>query len=225
MTTGTHHLPRPKSYDDAAREFANAIAQPQVARNYFAAGMIVTSLLSMGLLVLNFRTQALQRERIVVRIDDVGRAQALGYSSLQYKPQAPEIKYFLTQFVHDYYGRKRATVRENFERSMAFLNSSLAAARMDDERKTKAIEKFLVGDADEIDIQVSNIVLADLRKPPYIGQIDAEKIFRGRDGSELKREKYVESITFSFTDQVPNALIPVNPLGLMVTYLREDQAF
>jgi type IV secretion system protein VirB5 len=182
-------------------------------------------LLSVGLLVLNFRTQALQRERIVVRIDDVGRAQALGYSSLQYKPQAPEIKYFLTQFVHDYYGRKRATVRDDFERSMAFLNSSLAAARMDEERKTKAIEKFLVGDADEIEVQVNNIVLADLRKPPYIGQIDAQKIFRGRDGAELKREKYVESITFSFTDQVPNALIPVNPLGLMVTYLREDQAF
>jgi type IV secretion system protein VirB5 len=225
MATGTHHLPRPKSYEDAAREFAHAIAQPQIARNYLAAGMIVTSLLSVGLLVLNFRTQAQQRERIVVRIDDVGRAQALGYSNLQYKPQAPEIKYFLTQFVHDYYGRKRATAREDFERSMAFLNSSLAAARMDEERKTKAIEKFLVGDADEIEIQVSNIVLADLRKPPYIAQIDVQKIFRGRDGSELKREKYVESITFSFTDQVPNALIPVNPLGLMVTYLREDQAF
>jgi type IV secretion system protein VirB5 len=225
MATGTHHLPRPKSYEDAAREFAHSIAQPQIARNYLAAGMIATSLLSLGLLILNFRTQSLQRERIVVRIDDVGRAQALGYSSLQYKPQAPEIKYFLTQFVHDYYGRKRATVREDFERSMAFLNSSLAAARMDEERKTKAIEKFLVGDADEIEVQVSNIVLADLRKPPYIGQIDVQKIFRGRDGSELKREKYVESITFSFTEQVPNALIPVNPLGLMVTYLREDQAF
>src|SRR5262249_45591711 len=124
MATGTHHLPRPKSYDDAAREFANAVAQPQVARNYFAAGMLATSLLSFGLLVLNFLPQALQRQRFVFRIDGVGRAQALGYSSLQYKPQAPEIKYFLTQFVHDYYGRKRATVREDFERSMAFLNSS-----------------------------------------------------------------------------------------------------
>jgi hypothetical protein len=26
-------------------------------------------------------------------------------------------------------------------------------------------------------------------------------------------------------DHVPNALIPVNPLGLTITYFREDQAF
>jgi len=26
-------------------------------------------------------------------------------------------------------------------------------------------------------------------------------------------------------DKVPHALIPVNPLGLTITYLREDQAF
>jgi type IV secretion system protein VirB5 len=225
MTTGTHHLPRPKTYEDAAHQFARVMAQPLVTRNYLAAGMIATSLLSIGLLVLNFRTQAQQRERIVVRIDEVGRAQALGYSSLEYHPQAPEIKYFLTQFVHDYYGRNRATVRVDFQRSMAFLSSPLAAPRMDEERKNKAIEKFLVGDTEEVQIQVINIVLTELRKPPYLAQVDIEKVFRGADESELRREKYVDGITFTFTSQVPNALIPINPLGLMVTYLREDQAF
>jgi type IV secretory pathway component VirB8 len=67
--------------------------------------------------------------------------------------------------------------------------------------------------------------LTELRKPPYLAQVDIEKVFRGADGSELRREKYVDSITFTFTSQVPNALIPINPLGLMVTYLREGQAF
>jgi hypothetical protein len=28
-----------------------------------------------------------------------------------------------------------------------------------------------------------------------------------------------------FKDQVPNQLIPFNPLGLTITYFREDQAF
>jgi type IV secretion system protein VirB5 len=201
------------------------VAQPQIMRNYFAAGMLATSLLSIGLLVLNFRTQAQQRERLVVRIDDVGRAQAVGYSTLEYKPQVAEIKYFLTQFIHDYYSRDRATVRDNFARCMAFLSAPLAASRMDSERKSKAIEKYLVGDSDDVQVQVNNIVLTDLRKAPYVAQVDIEKIYRGRDGAELRREKYVESVTFSFTTEVPNALIPVNPLGLMITYLREDQAF
>ena len=225
MVVRTQHLPRPKSYEDAAQGFARVMAQPRMMRNYFAAGMLATSLLSVGLLALNFRTQALQRERLVVRIDDVGRAQAVGYSSLEYKPQSAEIKYFLTQFVHDYYGRDRATVRDTFTRSMAFLSSPLAAARMEVEHKSKAIEKYLVGDSDDVQIQVNNIVLTDLRKAPYVAQVDIEKVFRSREGAELRREKYVESVTFSFTTEVPNALIPVNPLGLMITYLREDQAF
>jgi type IV secretion system protein VirB5 len=225
MTSGTHLLPRPKSYEDAAEGFAAAIVQPRITNNYLRVALVCSLALSVGLVGLNFRTQSLQRERIVVRIDEVGRAQALGFSSLEYKPQAPEIKYFLTQFVHDYYGRNRATVRDDFQRSMSFLSSTLATVRMDEERKTKAIEKYLIGDADDVQIQVNNIVLADLRKPPYVAQIDIEKVYRGRDGSEMKREKYVESVTFSFANEVPNAMIPVNPLGLMVTYLREDQAF
>jgi type IV secretion system protein VirB5 len=225
MTSGTHLLPRPKTYEDAAEGFAAAIVQPRITNNYLRVALVCSLALSVGLVGLNFRTQSLQRERIVVRIDEVGRAQALGFSSLEYKPQAPEIKYFLTQFVHDYYGRNRATVRDDFQRSMSFLSSTLATVRMEEERKTKAIEKYLIGDADDVQIQVNNIVLADLRKPPYVAQIDIEKLYRGRDGSEMKREKYVESVTFSFTNEVPNSMIPVNPLGLMVTYLREDQAF
>lgn len=225
MASGTHLLPRPKTYEDAAERFAAAIVQPRIMNNHLRIALVGSLALSMGLLALNFRTQSLQRERLVVRIDEVGRAQAVGFSSFEYKPQAPEIKYFLTQFVHDYYGRNRASVRDDFQRSMSFLSSSLASARMDEERRTKAIEHYLIGEADDIQIQVNNIVLADLRKAPYVAQIDIEKVYRSRDGSELRREKYIESVTFSFANEVPNALIPVNPLGLMVTYLREDQAF
>jgi type IV secretion system protein VirB5 len=221
----THLLPRPKTYEDSAERFADSIVQPRITTNYLRVAMVCSILLSIGLLVLNFRTQAQQRERLVVRIDEVGRAQAVGFSSLEYKPQAPEIKYFLTQFVHEYYGRNRATVRDDFARSMDFLSAPLASARMEEERRTKAIEHFLLGDSDDVQIQVNNIVLTDLRKAPYVAQIDIDKIYRMRDGSEMKREKYVESVTFSFTNEVPNALIPINPLGLMVTYLREDQAF
>ena len=225
MASGTHLLPRPKTYEDAAGSFAAAIVQPRVTNQYLRVALVFSLALSVGLLALNFRTQAQQRDRIVVRIDEVGRAQALGVTGLDYKPQAPEIKYFLTQFVHDYYGRNRATVREDFGRSMSFLSRPLAESRMDEERRTKAIEKYLIGDADDVRIQVNNIVLADLRKAPYIAQVDIEKIYHGRDGSELRREKYIESVTFTFTTEVPNSMIPVNPLGLMVTYLREDQAF
>ena len=42
---------------------------------------------------------------------------------------------------------------------------------------------------------------------------------------ERARETHVARITFVLRDQVPNALIPINPLGLTITYFRVDQAF
>ena len=63
--------------------------------------------------------------------------------------------------------------------------------------------------------------------PPYRATVDFEKVYLDRPDHELKprREKYVGSIVFSIRDMVPNNLIPINPLGIMINYFREDQAF
>ena len=57
---------------------------------------------------------------LVVRIDEIGRAQAVTYDSLSYRPtgQAPELKYFLVQFVTKHYGRMRATVKAQYAESL-----------------------------------------------------------------------------------------------------------
>ena len=146
--------------------------------------------------------------------------------SMEYKPQAPEIKYFLTQFVHDYYSRNRATVRDDFARALFFLDSRLASARMEQNRKTKELENFIVGANEEIEVNVQNIVLQDLRTPPFRATVDFEKRYlSGRDRTEIRREKYVASFQFLFKDNVSNNMIPVNPLGLTITYFRDDQSF
>ena len=42
---------------------------------------------------------------------------------------------------------------------------------------------------------------------------------------ELKRDLYTANFVFLFKSRVPNELIPINPLGLTITYFREDEAF
>ena len=91
-------------------------------------------------------------------------------------------------------------------------------------KKTNAIETFLAGSSEEIDVQVNNVSIEDLRTPPYKATVDFERIYRSL-GQETKREKYVANLVFVVKDKVPNAMIPVNPLGLTITYFREDQAF
>ena len=45
------------------------------------------------------------------------------------------------------------------------------------------------------------------------------------DEVENKRETFVAQLTFALKDQIPNAMVLVNPLGLTITYFRVDQAF
>src|SRR6202012_112956 len=170
MANPTQLLPPPgKDFDDAKRQYMEHFGSALVTNMYLRVAVLCLSLVAAGALLLNFKTYSLFRnfKPLVIRINDIGRAEPLQYSGMEYKPQAPEIRYFLTQFVHDYYSRNRATVRDDFSRSLSFLDSRLAAERMDQNRRTKEIETFIVEGNEEIEVHVQNIVLQDLRKPPF----------------------------------------------------------
>jgi type IV secretory pathway component VirB8 len=49
--------------------------------------------------------------------------------------------------------------------------------------------------------------------------------YSSADHSELRRDLYTANFVFVFKARVRNELIPINPLGLAITYFREDQAF
>ena len=120
----------------------------------------------------------------------------------------------------------RATVRENYARSLYFLDGRLADAIIEANKKSKAIETFLASASEEIEVHVTNVSIEDLRTAPYKATVDFEKVYYSpADHTEIKREKYVANFVFMVKERVPNAMIPVNPLGLTITYFREDQAF
>ncbi len=224
-----YRLPPPAyEFGDARRPYVEQYGSTLVMNTYLKIALLCLSVVAVGLLILNFRThQALQHlTPLVIRIDDIGRATALAYHTLAYTPQAPELKYFLTAFVTKHYSRVRATVREDYASSFYFLDGRLADATIDANKKSKVIETFLTNDAEEVEVSVKNVALEDLREPPYKATVDFEKVFvTPHDHVEVRRERYVAHVVFVIRDRVPNALIPVNPLGLTITYFREDQAF
>jgi type IV secretion system protein VirB5 len=221
-------LPPPNEISGARRKYLEQHAAALITSRYLRIALLCVTLVSLGLLTLNLKTlQALRNFKpLVIRINDVGRAEAVAYESLTYQPRDAELKYFLIQFVTRYYGRMRATVRESFARSLYFLDGRLADATIQAYKKNKVIENFLAGDGDEIEIDIKNVTIEDLRQSPYKATVDFEKIYYARaDHLESRREKYVASFIFVVRDRVPNAWIPTNPLGLTITYFREDQAF
>ena len=218
------------SLDDAKRQYVELFGSALVMNTYLKIALLCVSLVAVGLLVLNFRTLAKfdHVKPLVIRIDDIGRAQAVQYDTLTYQPQgqAPELKYFLTQFVTRHFGRVRATVKERYTESLYFLDAALADATIAQDQRAQTIETFLASSADEIEIQVKNVTLDELTAPPYRAQVDFEQVSYSPGSRQArKRERFVAQITFVLRDQVPNAMVLVNPLGLAITYVRVDQAF
>ncbi|MGA8025573.1 MAG: VirB8/TrbF family protein [Bryobacteraceae bacterium] len=162
---------------------------------------------------------------LVIRVNDVGRADALAYHDFAYRPQAPEIRYFLTQFVVGYYSRNHKTVAQQYVNSLYFLDRALFGAVDARDRRSQWLPKFLASDDDDVDVTVSNVVVEELQIEPYRARVEFNKIFSNSSGAETRRERWTAEFLFRFNPDVPNNLILHNPLGLAITYFREDQAF
>jgi type IV secretory pathway TrbF-like protein len=218
----------PKTLENAKRQFVEVYGSAVVTNTYLRVAVVLVAALAVGLLVLNVRTQVRYAnvKPLVIRIDDVGRAEAVAYDASTYRPQAPELRYFLTRFIVTHFSRLRATIQREYPDSLFFLTPGLADATIAHNDETRMIQTFLTNADDEIDVDVKNVALAELTAPPYKASVDFEKKYYAvGTRQERKRERYVAHLDFLVRDGVPNAFIRINPLGIQVTYFRVDQAF
>jgi len=219
----------PKTLDGAKQQFVELYGSALVMNTYLKIAVILLALVALGLVALNFRTVATYAnvKPLVVRIDDVGRAEAVQYDATAYQPQAPELRYFLTQFVVKHFSRIRSTVQREYPDSLFFLEPALADATIAQNDQSHALEAFLTNPAEnEIDIAVQNVSLSEIRNPPYKAAVTFQKLrYTSGTRSERGHQTYVAQIDFVIRAHVPNEFVRVNPLGLQVTYFRVDQAF
>ena len=217
------------SFHDAKRLYLESCGDPMVTNTYLKIALVLVSLVALGLALLDLKTiRTFQNFRpLVIRIDDLGRAEAINYHNLEYKPQDAEAKYFLSQFCTLYYRRNRYTIQNDFSKSLYFLDGKLANGILDAYRKDDILKKFLSNTAaPEIDVDVKKVALEEMQTPPFRARVDFYLVYYSpTDHSELKRDLYTANFVFLFRTQVPNELIPINPLGLSITYFREDEAF
>lgn len=220
----------PVRLSNGARPYVEVYGASLALNATLKTALLCVSVVAIAMLVVNVR--ALRRletfKPLVIRIDEVGRAQALAYDAMTYAPvgQAPELKYFLVQFVTKHFGRIRTTTRQQYAESLYFLDGALADATMAKDQQDHALEQFLAGAGEEVAIEVRNVTLGGLAGPTYTAGVDFDRVVLDPNSlQERRRESAVAHITFVVRDQVPNAIIPVNPLGLAITSIRVDQAF
>ncbi|MHB8304198.1 MAG: VirB8/TrbF family protein, partial [Acidobacteriaceae bacterium] len=160
----------------------------------------------------------------IIAVSDSGRGQVMQYDDFAKIPIDRVSKYYLAQWTQLYYGRNHAALQRDFAKSLSFFSNQLQSATIQRFQKQKILESFLLDPSQpNIDIEIHSVVLEDLRQPPYRAEMEFDKIFRTPgDIEEQRRERWTANVVYGFRDEVPNAMLLTNPLGLVITYCCED---
>ena len=213
----------------AAERYLEQYGDPLVMNTYLKITVLVLGGVCFALAALAFKSQSAlaNMHPLIVRINDVGHAEAIDYRNFQYRPQEAENKYYLTRWVELHFSRNRFTIERDQTSSLYFLNSDVQRAVIDQERKDNSIQNYVKDSSlPYVDVEVKNVILDDLRQSPYSARIEFEKVYSNpADHTELKRERWTATVTYVFRENVKNNELAVNPLGLTIVRFRADQAF
>jgi type IV secretion system protein VirB5 len=213
----------------AAERYLEQYGDPLVMNTYLKVTILCLVVVCLALVALALKSQKAlaSMHPMIVRINDVGRAEAIDYRNFQYRPQETENKYYLARWAELYFSRNRFTIERDQTNALYFLNSDVQRAVIEQERKDNIILTYRNDSTlPYVDVEVKNVVLDDLRQSPYSARIEFEKVYTNpADHTELKRERWVASVTYVFRENVKNKELAVNPLGLTVVRFRADQAF
>jgi type IV secretory pathway TrbF-like protein len=222
----------PAAYPDitkAGQRYLEQNGDPLVTNSYLKVALLVLCLIIALLAVaLTKNAKALADVRpLIIRINDVGRADAIDYKNFSYKPQEAENKYYLTRWAQLYFQRNKFTIEKDQTDALFFVDSQTSRAAVEAERKTKYIAAYQTdSNLPYVEITVTNIVLSDLTHSPYSAQVEFLKIFKDPNGGgELRRERWTASVNYVFQQSVSNDMLAINPLGMTIINYRVDQAF
>ena len=219
--------PPRRAKPDPGEEFADIWAHAVIAHRHLRVATWALGAFVILLLVILVRLSSVERPKpIVIRVDDVGRAEALAYEAVEAAPTPsdPATKYFINQFISDYYGRHPATATTAWPRALRFLQTALSRAAF--EQHSDSIAAMASGRASGgTPRRVENLVLRILpaESPPWQASADFDLVLFP-PAQDPQRQRWTASIQFTFLAVIPPDLLPVNPLGLIVTYIQADRA-
>ena len=173
-----------------------------------------------------------------IRIDEMGRAQAIQYSDLNYTPREGEVRTYLTDWANYRFTINRETVATKYPMNYYFLSQALASQMMTEDNGTHFVSQVLSGQVEQSDVQVQNVTITSLSEETVTGirmskgtaLISIDRLFSPRYSHEPRTEHWVLSVTYYLNPKQVNELSrtaplfeTVNPLGLTITEFHENR--
>lgn len=214
--------------------YASHYAERKAYRFILACGTVLLC----GSMWLNF---SLARRPLVnryIRIDEMGRAQAIQYSDLNYSPREGEIRTYLTDWANYRYTISRDTIAKKYPLNYYFLSSNLASQLMTEDNQNHLVSQVVGGQIEQNDVEVKDVTITSMSQETIQGAVMArgtallalDKLYSPSHSRQPRTEHWMLSITYylnpkQVSDQAK--IYPqyefINPLGLTITEFHENR--
>ena len=184
---------------------------------------------------------ALARRPVVnryIRIDEMGRAQAIQYSDLSYSPREGEVRTYLVDWANYRYTISRETIAKKYPLNYYFLSQPLAARLMNEDNQNHLVSDVTAGQIEQSDVDVKNITITSMSQETIQGValargtalLTLDKLYSPAHSREPRVEHWMLSVTYylnpkQVSDQAK--IYPqyqfINPLGLTITEFHENR--
>ncbi|MFC6647075.1 VirB8/TrbF family protein [Granulicella cerasi] len=173
-----------------------------------------------------------------IRIDEMGRAQAIQYSDLNYSPREGEVRTYLTDWVNYRFTINREVIAKKYPLNYYFLAQPLAAQLMATDNDSHLVSQVTGGQVESGDVQVRNVTITSMSEETVQGVrvargtalITLDKLYSEHTSHQPRTEHWLLSATYylnpkQVSDQAK--IFPqyefINPLGLTLTEFHENR--
>jgi type IV secretion system protein VirB5 len=173
-----------------------------------------------------------------IRIDEIGRAQAIAYSDLNYSPREGEVRTYLTDWANYRYTINRDIIAKKYPLNYYFLSQTLASQLMTEDNENHLVSQVVAGQVEESDVEVRNVTITSMSEETVQGAriargaalIALDKLYAPRNSRQPRTEHCAVTVTYylnpkQVSDQAK--IFPqfetINPLGLTITEFHENR--
>jgi len=214
--------------------YGSHYAERKAYRFILACGTVLLC----GSMWLNFSLAHRPLVNRYIRIDEMGRAQAIQYSDLNYSPREGEVRTYLTDWANYRYTISRDTIAKKYPLNYYFLSGSLASQLMTEDNQNHLVSQVVGGQIEQSDVEVKDVTITSMSKETVQGAIMArgtalmaiDRLYSPSHSREPRTEHWMLSITYylnpkQVSDQAK--IYPqyefINPLGLTITEFHENR--
>lgn len=214
--------------------YASHYAERKAYRFILACGTVML----LGSLGMNLSLAHRPIANRYIRIDEMGRAQAIQYSDLNYSPREGEVRTYLTDWANYRYTVNRDVIAKKYPLNYYFLAQALASKLMGEDNTNHLASQVTAGQIESSDVQVQNVTITSMSEEMVQGTRTArgtalmtlDKFYSAQNSHESRTEHWLLSITYylnpkQVSDQ--SRVFPqyefINPLGLTITEFHENR--